>query len=260
MGIFEKFKLGFKKSADSISSGLRDIIVKKEIDDETLNKIEEFLISSDVGIDASSEIKSIISQKKIDPKKDAVEEINLILKEYILELMIPLERKDFFENMPKGIFRRIIARGTNDEMIKLEHKLLKNRYDRCWDRYYNESLGDPRYIDMSGENNPMFGKTHTQDARQKVSESQTGSGNSMYGTMWITDGTNNKRIRKGKPIQIGFKPGRKQHPNVGANNKRTALGKHWYTDGKTERLAFSETPLPSGFKRGRIVHPKMRRG
>lgn len=170
------------------------------------------------------------------------------------------ERKDFFENMPKGIFRRIIARGTNDEMIKLEHKLLKNRYDRCWDRYYNESLGDPRYIDMSGENNPMFGKTHTQDARQKVSESQTGSGNSMYGTMWITDVTNNKRIRKGKPIQIGFKPGRKQHPNVGANNKRTALGKHWYTDGKTERLAFSETPLPSGFKRGRIVHPKMRRG
>ena len=98
MGIFEKFKLGFKKSADSISSGLKDIIVKKEIDDETLNKIEEFLISSDVGIDASAEIKNIISQKKIDPKKNVVEEINAILKEYILELMVPLERKDFFEN------------------------------------------------------------------------------------------------------------------------------------------------------------------
>ena len=85
MGIFEKFKLGFKKSADNISSGLRDIIVKKEIDDETLNKIEEFLISSDVGIDASAEIKNIISQKKIDPKKNAVEEINSILKVYNLE-------------------------------------------------------------------------------------------------------------------------------------------------------------------------------
>ena len=31
MGIFEKFKLGFKKSADNISSGLRDIIVKKKL-------------------------------------------------------------------------------------------------------------------------------------------------------------------------------------------------------------------------------------
>ena len=101
MGIFEKFKFGFKKSAESIKSGLREIIVKKEIDDDTLNKIEEFLISSDVGIDAASEIKSIIAEKKIDPNNETVDEINLILKNYILELMTPLERKDFFENKEK---------------------------------------------------------------------------------------------------------------------------------------------------------------
>ena len=101
MGIFEKFKFGFKKSAENIKSGLREIIVKKEIDDETLNKIEEFLISSDVGIDAASEIKSTIAEKKIDPNKETVDEINLILKNYILELMTPLERKDFFENKEK---------------------------------------------------------------------------------------------------------------------------------------------------------------
>ena len=74
MGIFEKFKLGFKRSANNIASGLREIIVKKEIDDETLNKIEEFLISSDVGIDAASEIKSIIAEKKIDPNKETVDD------------------------------------------------------------------------------------------------------------------------------------------------------------------------------------------
>ena len=34
MGIFEKFKIGFKKSADNIASGLREIIIKKEIDDK----------------------------------------------------------------------------------------------------------------------------------------------------------------------------------------------------------------------------------
>ncbi len=101
MGIFEKFKFGFKKSAENIKSGLREIIVKKEIDDDTLNKIEEFLISSDVGIDAASEIKSIIAEKKIDPNNETVDEINLILKNYILELMTPLERKDFFEKKEK---------------------------------------------------------------------------------------------------------------------------------------------------------------
>ena len=40
MGIFEKFKLGFKKSASNFASGLREIIIKKEIDDITLDKIE----------------------------------------------------------------------------------------------------------------------------------------------------------------------------------------------------------------------------
>ena len=34
MGIFEKFKIGFKKSASTFASGLKDIIVKKEIDDK----------------------------------------------------------------------------------------------------------------------------------------------------------------------------------------------------------------------------------
>ena len=34
MGIFEKFKIGFKRSASNIASGLKEIIVKKEIDEE----------------------------------------------------------------------------------------------------------------------------------------------------------------------------------------------------------------------------------
>ena len=101
MGIFEKFKLGFKKSAESISTGLREIIIKKEIDDETLDKIEEFLVSSDVGIDSASEIREIIAQKKIDPKNNPFDEINNILKQYIVELMTPLEKNSFFDRKDK---------------------------------------------------------------------------------------------------------------------------------------------------------------
>tara|TARA_Y100000590_G_scaffold430288_1_gene543746 strand:- start:27 stop:944 length:918 start_codon:yes stop_codon:yes gene_type:complete len=111
MGIFEKFKSGFKKSADNIASGLREIIIKKEIDDDTLNKIEEFLISSDVGIDSAAEIREIISQNKIDPKKNPVDEINNILKNYILELMKPLEKKDFFDKKKK--LNVILVSGVN---------------------------------------------------------------------------------------------------------------------------------------------------
>ncbi len=101
MGIFDKFKIGFKKSASALTSGLKEIIIKKEIDDKNLDKIEEFLIESDVGVEAASEIKEIISNKKIDPNKDLSTEINLILKEYIVNLMKPLEKNSFFEKKDK---------------------------------------------------------------------------------------------------------------------------------------------------------------
>ena len=101
MRIFDKFKSGFKKSASAFTSGLRDIVVKKEIDDKTLDKIEEYLIESDVGVVAASEIKKIISDSKIDPNKDIAEEINYILKDYIVSLMKPLENNEFFKKKEK---------------------------------------------------------------------------------------------------------------------------------------------------------------
>jgi len=111
MGIFEKFKLGFQKSASTFASGLRDIIVKKEIDDKTLSKIEDYLIQSDVGLQASSEIKDIIAQEKIDPNKNIINEVNIILKNYIISLMQPLEKKKFFQN--KERLNAILVSGVN---------------------------------------------------------------------------------------------------------------------------------------------------
>ncbi len=111
MGIFEKFKIGFQKSASNLTTGLKEIILKKEIDDLTLNKIEDFLISSDVGVDAASDIKEIISQKKIDPSKEIIDEVNDLLKQYILSLMQPLERKDFFNAHDK--LNIILVSGVN---------------------------------------------------------------------------------------------------------------------------------------------------
>ena len=111
MSIFEKFKIGFKKSAENISSGFREILIKKEIDDNSLNKIEEFLISSDVGIDAASEIRNILSQEKIDPSSDLIGEINKVLKRYIVSTMGDFEKKDFFKN--NNNLNVILVAGVN---------------------------------------------------------------------------------------------------------------------------------------------------
>ena len=111
MGIFDKFKLGFKKSASTFASGLRDIIVKKEINDKTLDQIEEYLIQSDVGLAAALEIKNIISQEKIDPKQDIMNEVNIILKNYIISLMKPLENENFFNKKDK--LNVVLISGVN---------------------------------------------------------------------------------------------------------------------------------------------------
>ena len=111
MGIFDKFKIGFKKSASSFTSGLRDIIVKTEIDDKTLDQIEEYLIQSDVGLTAAEEIKKIIAQEKIDPNKDTINEVNIILKNYIVNLMQPLENTAFF--LKKDYLNVILISGVN---------------------------------------------------------------------------------------------------------------------------------------------------
>jgi fused signal recognition particle receptor len=111
MGIFDKFKIGFKKTTSTFTAGLRDIIVKKEINDETLDQIEEYLIQSDVGLTAAAEIKQIIAQEKINPKNDVMNEVSLILKDYITTLMKPLENESFFNKKEK--LNAVLVSGVN---------------------------------------------------------------------------------------------------------------------------------------------------
>jgi fused signal recognition particle receptor len=111
MGIFEKFKIGLNKSASSFSDGMKNLVVKKKIDEETLNKIEEFLIMSDVGVDVADEIRKIISEKKILPNQDSIMQVNQILLNYIEKLMNPLE-KEILNNENVGTKVFLIA-GVN---------------------------------------------------------------------------------------------------------------------------------------------------
>jgi fused signal recognition particle receptor len=128
MGFFDKFKIGFKKSASAFTSGLKEIIIKKEIDDKTLDQIEEYLIRSDVGVLAAEDIKKIISEKKIDPKKNINDEVSLILKEYIISIMQPLENQEFFKKKDKlnaTLISGVNGVGKTTTIGKIS-KILKN--------------------------------------------------------------------------------------------------------------------------------------
>lgn len=43
---------------------------------------------------------------------------------------------------------------------------------------------------------------------QRMSESQTGKGNSQFGSFWITDGNKNQKLSKGSEVPSGWKTGR----------------------------------------------------
>ena len=44
------------------------------------------------------------------------------------------------DNIPIGVHRWILKFGTHEEMCELEAELLRNRKERCWDKYYNKTV------------------------------------------------------------------------------------------------------------------------
>jgi fused signal recognition particle receptor len=92
MDIFKKFQFGLSKSSKSLSSGINNLIFKKNIDEKTLEELEDFLIQSDVGVEVASKLKEKFLSVKIDPKSDNKNEVFKIFSQHILEILKPLEK------------------------------------------------------------------------------------------------------------------------------------------------------------------------
>lgn len=82
------------------------------------------------------------------------------------------------------------------------------------------SLGGKKCYELHGLKNfkgirnpkPFLGKTHKEETKRKISlanKSMTGNKNSQYGTMWITDGKVNKKIKQNDIVPDGWAKGRK---------------------------------------------------
>ena len=73
ISFFSKIKNGLKKSSDKLSSGISDIFTKRKIDSETLDELEELLITSDMGYNASSEVIKQFSKQKLNKEASDIE-------------------------------------------------------------------------------------------------------------------------------------------------------------------------------------------
>ena len=121
---FEKIKSGLKKSSDKISGGISDIFTKRKIDNDTLDELEELLLTSDIGYAATSEIIKNFASKKMN--KDADEqEIKQALAQEIENILKPCEQKfSLIQAKPCVVLMvGVNGAGKTTSIGKLVHKL-----------------------------------------------------------------------------------------------------------------------------------------
>lgn len=99
---FQKLGLGLKKSSNKLTSGLSDIFTKKKVDFQTLEELEELLITADLGVKASSKIIKEFSTRRLDKdisdietRQELAQDIEQILKPYEQYLTIDKNIKPF---------------------------------------------------------------------------------------------------------------------------------------------------------------------
>ena len=95
----QKLGLGLKKSPSRLSSGISDIFTKRKIDDATLEELEELLITSDMGVKASSKIVDSLSRVRVD-KSGEPEEIRTRITDVVSNILKPCEKDFAIEGSP----------------------------------------------------------------------------------------------------------------------------------------------------------------
>ncbi len=95
--------------------------------------------------------------------------------------------------------------------ISLGNGRKKMEWLRTNDIVWYEKWQLNKRIGLKG-NQSFLGKSHTIETKQKMSQSKKGKGigdtNSQFGTCWITNGTENKKIKKTDTLPVGWSLGR----------------------------------------------------
>lgn len=88
MGFFDKLKNGLNKTKDSINEKMNDVFSNfRKVDEEMLGELEEILIMSDIGVNTSVRIISILRNKIKKEKIETEEDVKKALKEIMKEVL-----------------------------------------------------------------------------------------------------------------------------------------------------------------------------
>lgn len=106
----QKLGLGLKKTSGRITSGINDIFTKRKLDAQTLEELEELLLSADMGVKASTRIIEAFSKQRMD-KEVEMQEIRMALAAEIAKILKPCEAE--FKLDPQAKPSVILMVGVN---------------------------------------------------------------------------------------------------------------------------------------------------
>lgn len=104
-----------------------------------------------------------------------------------------------------------------------------------------------------GSNNPMFGRKHSKELKEKLSKERSGSKHPTYGWKWITDGENNIKVPPSYLLEEGWWYGRSMPKGVDSPYHGTKI---MNKDGKNHHIKIEKIDeyLNMGFEIGKVVN------
>ncbi|MCI5045410.1 MAG: signal recognition particle-docking protein FtsY [Aquisalinus sp.] len=90
-GFFSRLTQGLSKSSAKLSGGVSAIFTKRKLDDDTLEELEDLLITADLGVPAATRITTSLAKDKFDKEINDTE-VRQVLADEIASSLQPLEK------------------------------------------------------------------------------------------------------------------------------------------------------------------------
>ena len=124
-GLLKRLTSGLSRSSSKLTGGLTGLFTKKKLDDETLEELEDLLITSDMGAKVAARITTNIAKDRFD-KEVSDEEIRLALASEVTDILKPREVHVDFADGPRPrvvLFVGVNGSGKTTTIGKIASKL-----------------------------------------------------------------------------------------------------------------------------------------
>lgn len=112
MGWLDRLKEGLTKTRDNITEKMEQVFTfNKKIDEDFLEELEEIMIMADMGVKTTSDIIDILKKRIKEQKITETEEVKVILRDIIIEMM-GNEKRNIFPDKTPAVYLVVGVNGV----------------------------------------------------------------------------------------------------------------------------------------------------